>query len=63
MRNPNMVLSLAGLALSLIFVIGTTESVDVEFLFWSIQTHRAVLLVLVLATGSGTGRISRGWRS
>ena len=58
-----MALSLAGLALFSIFVIRNTEAVDVEFQFWLLQAHGAVLLFLVLAMGTGTGRILRGWRS
>jgi len=61
MRNPHVALGLTGLALFMIFVIGNTEAGDVEFLFWSFQTRRAILLVLVLAMGTGTGRILRGW--
>ena len=61
MRHLKMVLSLAGLALFLIFVIQNTEAVDVEFLFWSFQTRRALLLFIVLAIGIGTGWILHGW--
>ena len=61
MRNLKMVLSLAGLTLFLIFVIQNTEAVDVEFLFWSFQTRRALLLFIVLAIGFGIGWILHGW--
>ena len=61
MRNLKMVLSLTGLALFLIFVIQNTEAVDVEFLFWSFQTRRAVLLFVVLAIGFAIGWILHGW--
>jgi len=61
MRHLKMVLSLAGLALFLIFVIQNTEAVDVEFLFWSFQTRRALLLFIVLAIGVGIGWIMQGW--
>ena len=61
MRNLKMVLSLTGLALFLIFVIQNTEAVDVEFLFWSFQTRRAVLLFVVLALGIAIGWILHGW--
>ena len=61
MRHLKLVLSLAGLTLFLIFVIQNTEAVDVEFLFWSFQTRRALLLFLVLAIGIGTGWILHGW--
>ena len=61
MRHLKMVLSLVGLALFLIFVIQNTEAVDVEFLFWSFQTRRALLLFIVLAIGVGIGWIMHGW--
>ena len=61
MRNLKMVLSLAGLTLFLVFVIQNTEAVDVEFLFWSFQTGRAILLFIVLAIGIGIGWILHGW--
>ncbi len=61
MRNVKMVLSLAGLAMFLIFVIQNTEAVDVESLFWSFQTRRALLLFIVLAVGIGIGWILHGW--
>lgn len=61
MRHLKMVLSLVGLTLFLIFVIQNTEAVDVEFLFWSFQTRRALLLFIVLAIGFGTGWILHGW--
>ena len=63
MRNLKMILSLAGLALFLIFVIQNTEAVDVEFLFWSFQTRRALLLFIVLAIGFAIGWILHGWPS
>ena len=61
MRHLKMVLSLAGLTLFLIFVIQNTEAVNVEFLFWSFQTRRALLLFIVLAIGIGIGWILHGW--
>lgn len=61
MRNLKMVLSLAGLALFLLFVIQNTEAVNVEFLFWSFETRRAILLFIVLAIGIGVGWILHGW--
>ncbi len=61
MRHLKMVLSLAGLTLFLIFVIQNTEAVDVEFLFWSFQTRRALLLFIVLAIGFAIGWILHGW--
>jgi uncharacterized integral membrane protein len=56
-----MVLGLTGLALFLVFVLQNTETVDVEFLFWSFQTRRAVLLFLVLAVGIAIGWVLHGW--
>ncbi len=61
MRHLKLVLSLAGLTLFLIFVIQNTEAVDVEFLFWSFQTRRALLLFIVLAIGIGIGWILHSW--
>jgi uncharacterized integral membrane protein len=61
LRNLKMVLTLAGLTLFLVFVIQNTEAVDVEFLFWSFQTRRALLLFIVLAIGFAIGWILHGW--
>ncbi len=61
MRHLKLVLSLAGLTLFLIFVIQNTEAVHVEFLFWSFETRRALLLFIVLAVGIGIGWILHGW--
>lgn len=61
MRHLKLVLSLAGLTLFLIFVIQNTEAVQVEFLLWSFETRRALLLFIVLAIGIGIGWIMHGW--
>ncbi len=61
MRHLKTMLSLSGLTLFLVFVLQNTETVDVEFLLWSFQTPRAVLLFIVLAIGIAIGSILHGW--
>lgn len=51
MRNVKLIVSLNLLALLVIFSIQNAELLQINFLFWSFEMRRALMLFLVLAIG------------
>jgi uncharacterized integral membrane protein len=62
MRNLKLVVSLVLLAMLVIFSIQNAEVLSINFLFWSLQVRRALLLFLVLAIGIVIGWVLRSLR-
>jgi uncharacterized integral membrane protein len=62
MRNLKLVVSLVLLAMLVIFSIQNAEVLGINFLFWSLQVRRALLLFLVLAIGIVIGWVLRSLR-
>ena len=54
-----LILFLAGLAL--IFTLQNTAVVEIQFLFWSIQMSRSLLIFLLLAIGIVLGWFLHGY--
>lgn len=60
MRNLKLIVSLVLVGVVVVFVVQNAEMVGVEFLGWSFQTPRALLIFGVLGVGVGVGWILRG---
>lgn len=54
--NSKIVISLILLALVLIFIVQNTTVVKLQFLWWSMEMSRSLLIFFVLAIG-----IAMGW--
>ena len=49
--NAKLIVALALLTLVALFIIQNVAVVEIQFLFWSMQMSRALLMFLVLAAG------------
>jgi lipopolysaccharide assembly protein A len=50
-------------ALAVVFVMQNLEAVEIRFLFWSFALSRALLVLIVLATGALAGWLASAlWR-
>lgn len=54
-----LVLSLTGAAV--LFIIQNVAVVEIQFLFWSIQMSRSLLMFLLLAVGIAIGWFVHAW--
>lgn len=45
-----------------VFVAQNTAVVEIRFLFWTVSMSRALLIVLLLATGMLLAWLLQGWR-
>ncbi len=61
MRGPQLTLGSIAVIAVAIFSMQNAELLTVNFLFWSFEIRRAILLFLVLFTGVGIGWILHGW--
>ena len=59
MKNMRLILSLALIAVIVVFSIQNAEELQVRFLFWSLTTRRVFVLFGVLAIGIILGWIMR----
>lgn len=60
--NARLIVSIALIALLLLFSAQNYQVVRVRFLFWHLDMSRAVLILLVLAAGIIIGWILSSWR-
>ncbi len=63
MRNLKLVLGLVSLTLVVVFSIQNAELLQVNFLIWSFEMRRALLLFLVLAVGILIGWAAHSFKS
>ena len=61
MKNAKLSLSVVFLGLLVIFGLQNAELLQVNFLIWSFELRRAVLLFLVLSIGILVGWVGRGF--
>jgi uncharacterized integral membrane protein len=61
MNNFKLSLGILGITLVIIFSLQNAELLTVNFLFWSFELRRAIVLFLVLFVGFATGWIFHGW--
>ena len=61
MKNMKLILSLALVALIVVFAIQNAEELQIRFLFWSITTRRVFVLFGILAIGIIVGWIMRAY--
>lgn len=54
-RNLRLILLLALLGVLVLFVVQNSEALDLQFLIWSFETRRAVLIFAVLVFGFALG--------
>ncbi|MDH5392007.1 MAG: lipopolysaccharide assembly protein LapA domain-containing protein [Gammaproteobacteria bacterium] len=58
-QNPHFILVTAGIVLFVVFMLQNTDIVTVNFLFWSVQLSRSILLLVVLLVGILIGYVLR----
>ena len=61
MHNVKLVIGMLGIACIVIFSIQNAELLTVNFLFWSFELRRAIMLFLVLFIGVAIGWTLHGW--
>ncbi len=61
MRNVKLVLMIISIGIIVIFSIQNAEQLTVNFLFWSFELRRAIVLFLVLIIGIAIGWTWHGW--
>lgn len=59
MKNVRLTVSLVLLALLVVFAVQNSETLQVSFLFWTIETRRVFILVGVLIVGIVLGWVLR----
>ncbi len=57
-----LILTLALVFLMTVFVLQNTTVVEIRFLFWTVSMSRALLIVLLLATGVLIGWLAHSLR-
>jgi uncharacterized integral membrane protein len=60
--TPKLLLTLTLVVLAVVFVLQNTTVVEVRFLFWTLSMSRALLIVLLLATGVLIGWLAHSLR-
>jgi uncharacterized integral membrane protein len=60
--TPKLLLTLTLVVLAVVFVLQNTTVVEVRFLFWMLSMSRALLIVLLLATGVLIGWLAHSLR-
>jgi uncharacterized integral membrane protein len=59
--TPKTVTIAVVVGLLVIFTMQNSEVLQINFLFWSFQTRRVALIVVVLIGGVLIGRLTAGW--
>lgn len=59
--SVKLVLSLMIIAIAGIFIAQNTTVVDIRFLFWTVSMSRALLIVVLLATGAALAWLLQGY--
>ena len=58
--NPRLIASLVLIGLIVLFVVQNAALVQVQFLLWTVELSRALLIFVVLAVGIVIGWLIRG---
>ena len=61
MSNIKLILGILGITLVIIFSLQNAELLTVNFLFWSFELRRVIVLFLVLLIGFAIGWMFHGW--
>jgi len=59
--NARLLLILVVSGLAVLFIIQNVAVVEIQFLFWSIQMSRSLLIFILLAIGMIIGWVLRGY--
>ena len=59
--NAKLILVLVLLGAAVLFIIQNVAVVEIQFLFWSMQLSRSLLMFLVLAVGILVGWFLHAW--
>jgi len=59
--NTRLIIILVISALAVLFIIQNVTVVEIQFLFWSMQMSRSLLIFLLLAIGTIIGWVLRGY--
>ena len=59
--NTRLVLILVVAGLAVLFIIQNVAVVEIQFLFWSIQMSRSLMIFILLAIGTIIGWALRGY--
>jgi len=59
--NTKLILILVISGLAVLFIIQNVTVVEIQFLFWSVQMSRSLLLFILLAIGMIIGWVLRGY--
>jgi len=61
MKNFKLIITLASIGLVVIFIVQNAAVVEINFLFWSLEMSRSLLILIVLSIGIISGWLLSGF--